>query len=151
MPPREATKQRESRRWKRTRRGILPWEIRRERQRQRQLSDDEPGEKMRSVARDAARRESFSLRSFLIPHAIREDSLWRVMKVQESRNPIFRSRSIYLFLSHARFRAQYSSRWALELRALYRFLTKERSSPCQCLSDFLIFFLSRRAVPINPN
>lgn len=44
-----------------------------------------------------------SFRSFLIPLAIYDDSPWRVMKLEKSRNSIFRSRSIYLFSSHARF------------------------------------------------
>lgn len=94
----------------------VPWEIRigrrRRRRRRHQLSDDELRKEMRLAAQDATGDLSFLF--FLIPRAIYRYSPWRVMKVEESRNPIFRSRSIYLFSFHARFPVQYSSRWVLE-------------------------------------
>lgn len=93
-------------------RGTVPWEIRKGWRRRHQLSDDEFRKEMRLVAQDAP--GDLSLRFFLIPRAIYGDSLWRVMKVEESRNSIFRSRSIYLFSFHARFSVQYSSRWVLK-------------------------------------
>lgn len=84
--------------------------------RRHQLSDYEFRKEMRLVAQNVARDLSF--RFFLIPPAIYGNSLWRVMKVEESQNSIFHSRSIYLFSPHARFPVQYSSRWVLQ--SLYR-------------------------------
>lgn len=79
-------------------------------------------------------------RFFLIPFAIYGNSLWRVMKVSESReNPIFRSRSIYLFSRsmHRIPSAQCSSRVAL-CRRWWR-----SEDVRQRLSSFLFSILAR--------
>jgi len=82
-----------------------------------------------------------SVRSFLIPRAIRDNSPWRVMKVEESQNSIFRSRSIYLFSPRVRFLLPCYSTvacWGLVARLIWSWWMKKREPLSQRL-DSLIF------------